>query len=541
MARNRDISKLLSTSNGKIAGANLDVSFENITDTGTEGTKVASGTTAQRGSTAGQFRFNSDTGKFEGRNATNFISIDATPVVSSVNASNITQKQIDDGFDLVITGQNFSSGDVVKFVGNDNSELVSPTVTINSATQITARVNSSIDATKEPFKVTVTSSGGLSGNLGSAFNIDARPVWSTASGNIANIKDDATGTHATVAATDPEGDAITYSETGGTVLSGQNFSLDANSGAITGDPTNVLASTTHNFTLRATSGTNTTDRNFNIVVTPADFGLRYLVVAGGGGGGSNTGNYENGGGGGGGGFRTATGFTVAHGTAYTVTVGGGGTDYGHGQNSVFSTITSIGGGGGGGSSPITADNGGSGGGGSAWGSGGAIAYGTYSGSAGGGIYDSSPRQGYDGGAGTTGVPTTGGGGGGGGAGAVGSNGSGNYGGAGGVGLASDITGSSVYYAGGGGAGGGSGAGSGGNGGGASGSTSGSGGNGTANTGGGGGGTRNGTGGSGGSGIVILRYPSTKTLTVGAGLTSSTVVVGSDKVTSFTSGTGTVQF
>ena len=47
-----------------------DFKFENIVDTGTEGTKVASGTTAQRGSTAGQFRFNSTTGKFEGRNAT---------------------------------------------------------------------------------------------------------------------------------------------------------------------------------------------------------------------------------------------------------------------------------------------------------------------------------------------------------------------------------------------------------------------------------------------------------------------------------------
>ena len=68
MARNRDISKLLSTSNGKIAGTNLDVSFENITDTGTEGTRVATGTTAQRGSTQGQFRFNTTTGKFEGRN-----------------------------------------------------------------------------------------------------------------------------------------------------------------------------------------------------------------------------------------------------------------------------------------------------------------------------------------------------------------------------------------------------------------------------------------------------------------------------------------
>jgi hypothetical protein len=41
MTKARDLSKLLSTANGKIAGANLDVSFENIADTGTEGTKVA--------------------------------------------------------------------------------------------------------------------------------------------------------------------------------------------------------------------------------------------------------------------------------------------------------------------------------------------------------------------------------------------------------------------------------------------------------------------------------------------------------------------
>jgi hypothetical protein len=31
-----------------------------ITDTGTEGTRVATGTTAQRGSTAGQLRFNTE-------------------------------------------------------------------------------------------------------------------------------------------------------------------------------------------------------------------------------------------------------------------------------------------------------------------------------------------------------------------------------------------------------------------------------------------------------------------------------------------------
>ncbi len=56
-----------------------------IVDTGTEGTKVATGTTAQRGTTAGQFRYNSTTGFFEGRDATTFITLENVPVVLSVD------------------------------------------------------------------------------------------------------------------------------------------------------------------------------------------------------------------------------------------------------------------------------------------------------------------------------------------------------------------------------------------------------------------------------------------------------------------------
>ena len=69
--------------------ADLGTGFVNISDTGTEGTKVASGTTAQRGSTTGQFRYNSTTNKFEGRNAEgSFVTLEANPVVSSVNSNN---------------------------------------------------------------------------------------------------------------------------------------------------------------------------------------------------------------------------------------------------------------------------------------------------------------------------------------------------------------------------------------------------------------------------------------------------------------------
>ena len=77
---------LLDTANGKIAGENLDVSFENISDTGNEGTKVASGTTAQRGSTTGQWRYNSTSGYFEGVGTGGAIaSLEPDPVISSVD------------------------------------------------------------------------------------------------------------------------------------------------------------------------------------------------------------------------------------------------------------------------------------------------------------------------------------------------------------------------------------------------------------------------------------------------------------------------
>jgi hypothetical protein len=67
--------------------------------------------------------------------------------------------------------------------------------------------------------------------------------------------------------------------------------------------------------------------------------------------------------------------------------------------------------------------------------------------------------------------------------------------------------------------------------------------GVANTGGGGGGgNRNGgnTPG-GGSGIVILKYSSALTITIGAGLTGTTATSGANKVTTITAGTGNVSW
>jgi len=281
----------------------------------------------------------------------------------------------------------------------------------------------------------------------------------------------------------------------------------------------------------------------NIVVFAPSISISYLIVAGGGAGGGHI-NTNYGGGGGAGGMLTGTKNDASSATNYSITVGAGATSGTNGSDSQAFGITATGGGGGGWYNNTTPSD----------------AVGKDGGSGGGGAsgYASGALPPFAGGSGVSGQGNNGGeannsGGyqsaGGGGAGAVGGSvsGSGGAGGDGGVGVASTITGSSVFYAGGGGGSGYNGnGGAGGNGGGGTGGTSGGGGNatdGTTNTGGGGGGGINalGNGGTGGSGIVILSYANTYTLTnPGGGLVLSTATVGANKVTTFTGGTGNIQ-
>jgi len=224
-----------------------------------------------------------------------------------------------------------------------------------------------------------------------------------------------------------------------------------------------------------------------------------LIVAGGGGGG-----YDRAGGGGAGGLIYVSQLNIVSGT-YNVTIGLGGagaTSYtnvsGNGQNTTFYGYTATGGGRGG-MNGATPGVGGSGGG----------AYNAQS------PGNGTDGQGYAGGDDFIGSGYNAGGGGG--AGGVGATATSTNGGNGGIGRSYNISGSAVYYAGGGGgsrafdsgssgtASGVGGLGGGGN----AGNTAGAAGSpGSPNTGGGGGGGANipqGAGGNGGSGIVIIRY------------------------------------
>lgn len=336
--------------------------------------------------------------------------------------------------------------------------------------------------------------------------------------------------------------ALTKVSTGVVDMSGSTGALEIAKGT-TAERDAIISPTLG--TLRANTTDNTMEVYTNNSGTPSWYALAeggnafvpltvdYLVVAGGAGGGLA--------GGGAGGYRTSFGtgninggltalenpLNLSPSITYTVTVGVGGVGANHntrvpgysGGNSAISganitTITSTGGGGGGtagASGPWTAGvDGGSGG-------------GSHDNSSAGAAV-TNPVQGFAGG-----VQNNTAGGGGGGAGSVGNSNT-----DGGLGLASTITGSSLQYAGG---GGGYPSGGGTFGGGTA--TSTTGGSGTANTGGGGGGGL--TPGSGGDGVVILRYPDAYSIAKTGSLTSSTAIVGTDNVTTFLSGTGTITF
>jgi len=356
----------------KIPGKGTQNLFDNISDAGTEGTKVATGNTAQRGNTQGQFRFNTTTSLAEYYDGQGFKSIDSPPSVSSVNNNNITTTQIDADFDLVITGTDFSIGATVKFIGNDGTQYSSPTVTRDSATQITARIPTTVTNANEPFDVKVTNSSGLSNTLASAFNIDGSPAWTTAAGSLGTFLE-GTSQSITTAASDPEGSTVTYALQSGTLPTG--MTLNTSTGVISGTTPAVSGDTTSTFTLRATAGGQTADRQFTITVrdpltttfsytgagqtftAPAGVTSFTAYMWGAGGAGGSTENSVSGGGGNGGAgaYVTAVISNYSAGQAFGILVG-------QSNESDNSTVVRSFGGGGNGGAKLSQRIGGAGGG-----------------------------------------------------------------------------------------------------------------------------------------------------------------------------------
>lgn len=375
--------------------------------------------------------------------------------------------------------------------------------------------------------------------------------WPSQPGAPTSVSASAADSQATVSFTNPASNGG-YAITSYTVTSSPgNVTATGSSSPIT--VTGLTNGTAYTFTVTATNvvGTSAASSASNSV-TPSLPGatISYLIAAGGGGGSGYYATNNSGGGGGGGGGLLEGSQPITLTSAYPITIGAGGTcpEYSgtNGSDSIFNAITAYGGGGG---AFLTTGgkNGGSGSGAGGWYAGTTPKLGgkgVYPGS----TYIDAPRQGYDGG--TQQTLSEFGGGGGGGAGGAGQDSPPNNGGNGGAGAQSSITGTALYYCGGGGGGarnssytngvGGS-------------SIGGNGGqpgtDGVTNRGGGGGGYIGGggtivpVGANGGSGVIVLKYPDSITISnPGGGLTMSTPgPSGGFKVTTITAGTGNISW
>ena len=182
---------------------------------------------------------------------------------------------------FTLTGENYAtSGMTVELLATSGSNITSGiTVTHGTATSFTITLarNLFVNA-NEPYSVKVTKSSGLTHTLSDAIRVDNSPSF-TASPNtiVASIADNVSNaTHATIAATDAESDAITFAEVGTTLYNKFTSATPRgvqSDGTIKGVPADVSADETTTFTVRATSTgnggatTKTTDQNFRFTIT----------------------------------------------------------------------------------------------------------------------------------------------------------------------------------------------------------------------------------------------------------------------------------
>ena len=408
--------KFLTTDGTDSSWGALSVTAAAVSDqanTSTSYFDIPSGTTAQRpGSpSTGSMRFNSETNEMEHWSGTGWVGFAGTvPIITSIGPSTAAET----GTTITINGTNFSGSSTVQLIGTDNSIVVPQTVTfvdINTLS-ITTPV---LTVALEPYDVRVTNPDGQYYTLVNSLDAGGVPAWTTPAGSVGTMFDVVTtpnAVHFTLVATDPDGTAITYTETT-SVLATANLTLNSTTGAITGNSPTTQApnnATTYNFDVDASDGVNITSRSFSITImdvptggttsthtitgqgytshtflssgdfyNAADLICDIMIVAGGGAGGNSHTSNGNGGGGGGG-MVVATDYTLPAG-AHAVAVGAGGSGSGGGSNSpgndgnnstVASTPTLIavaGGGGSGNHSSTTGRDGGSGGGGSRSGTG----------------------------------------------------------------------------------------------------------------------------------------------------------------------------
>ena len=239
---------------------------------------IPSGDTASRtgiNTSTGDFRYNTTTGKVEFYNGAGWENIGTSqPLINNISPSSFSGAA---GTSITLVGQNFVSGANVHFVSsvNGSSTAAGSVAFVNSG--IMTAVTPLLTTAGEPYGVKVTNPDGGQTLLEAALDAGSSPTWTTSAGSIGSgIQKNTTLSGIAVTATDPDGQAITYSEVTSVLTSNADtpattmgLTLNSSTGAITGTAPNVSSDTTYNFTIRASDGINVTDRDFSLGIQAA--------------------------------------------------------------------------------------------------------------------------------------------------------------------------------------------------------------------------------------------------------------------------------
>ena len=188
-----------------------------------------------------------------------------SPTITSISPSSYDGT---DGTSITIIGTNFDIGSVVSFIDTGGNSINASSTSIVSQSELTAVTPQAFTAADGPLDVKVTINDGQNTTTTDAIQTGGSPVWTTAAGQLGSslYKDDI-GISLPVAATDPEGQFVSYTVNSGALVPG--LSLGGGTGLITGDVTtaSITATTNYSFTVGAsdTSG-NATPRTFFINV-----------------------------------------------------------------------------------------------------------------------------------------------------------------------------------------------------------------------------------------------------------------------------------
>ena len=164
------------------------------------------------------------------------------------------------GGTITITGTNFASGAIATIIGQDGTEYVATTTTVNNLTSITATFIA-VSASIEPYDIKITNPSNLYGVYYDILTVNDKPIWSTAAGSLGTFGLGSVSIQ--LSATDEENNSLTYSLVSGTLPTGLSLS---SSGLISGTNSGT-ANTTYSFVVSVSDGINTAQsRSFSMFV-----------------------------------------------------------------------------------------------------------------------------------------------------------------------------------------------------------------------------------------------------------------------------------